>query len=59
MYGGDKECPERLAFLQERLARRAEGQMLLQFDMSGKIEFAIQIGIYEVMDFFTLHFTIP
>src|ERR1700746_2384724 len=54
--GRDKESSECSTFLQERLARWAVGQMLLQFDLLGKIEFAVQVGIYEVMDFFTLHF---
>jgi hypothetical protein len=54
--GRDKENSECTTFLQERLARWAVGQMLLKLDLLGKIEFAVQIGIYEVMDFFTLHF---
>src|SRR5258707_13593169 len=59
LYRGNKERPECLTFLQKRPARRADSQMLLQFDPARKIELAIQIGVYEMMDFFTLHFTIP
>src|ERR1700752_4500618 len=57
--GRDKESSECSTFLQERLARWAVGQMPLHLDLLGKIEFAVQIGIYEVIDFVTLHFTIP
>jgi len=56
---GRKEGSELLKFLREGLAKQANAQMLLQFEVPAKVELAIQISIQEALGFFTVHFATP